>query len=140
VATRALIEEILRQRRFAVTGVSRNPEKYGRIVYRALKEAGYTVFAVNPNLEEVDGDLGYPSLDNIPGPIDCVVTVTPPEITEQTMRVAGHLQVPYIWMQPGSESIPAFQIARGAGCQIVADGTCILVMLAQYRDQLIPAG
>jgi predicted CoA-binding protein len=133
LSTRALIEEILEKHRFAVTGVSRNPEKYGYKVYRTLKAAGYTVFAVNPNAEEIDGDPCYPSLDNIPVPIDCVVTVTPPEITERTIALAGHLRIPYVWMQPGSESTPAFNLARAFSMQIVSGGPCIMVAVAQRR-------
>ena len=135
VSTRALIEHILEQRRFAVTGVSRNPEKYGYKVYKALKAAGYTVFAVNPNADEIEGDLCYPSLDNVPGPIDCVVTVTPPAITEATIPMAGHLKIPYIWMQPGSESTAAFNLARGFSMQIISGGPCIMVAAAQRRAQ-----
>jgi len=133
VSTRGLIEQILDQRRFAVSGVSRNPSKFGYIVYQALKAAGYTVYAVNPNAETIEGDPCYPSLDNIPGPIDCVVTVTPPPVTEQTVREAGHLKIPYIWMQPGSESLAAFNLARGFSMQIVSGGPCIMVAAAERQ-------
>lgn len=133
MSTRGLIEQILDQRRFAVSGVSRNPNKFGYQVYQALKAAGYTVFAVNPNADSIDGDPCYPSLDNIPGLIDCVVTVTPPPVTEQTVREAGHLKIPYIWMQPGSESLAAFNLARGFSMQIVSGGPCIMVAAAERQ-------
>lgn len=133
MSTRALIEHILEQRRFAVTGVSRDTEKYGYQVYRSLKSAGYTVFAVNPNTDTVDNDPCYPSLDNVPGPIDCVVTVTPPEITEETVRLAGHLRIPFVWMQPGSELTPAFNYARAFSMQIVSGGPCIMVAISLRR-------
>jgi len=51
---------------FAVVGASRNPEKYGHRVYRDLKEAGYTVYPVNPNADEVLGDKCYPKLESLP--------------------------------------------------------------------------
>lgn len=140
MSTHALMEHILDQRRFAVTGVSREPEKFGYKVYQALKAVpGYIVYAVNPNADAIDGDDCYPSLDNIPGAIDCVVTVTPPEITEETMRTAGHLRVPYVWMQPGSESTPAFNIARSASLQIVSGGPCIMDAIAARRAHLTAA-
>jgi len=123
------------QRRFAVTGVSRDPEKYGYKVYRALKSAGYTVFAVNPNMETIDEEPCYPTLDNVPGPIDCVVTVTPPEITEETIRTAAHLKIPYIWMQPGSDSTAAYNLASSLSLQVIAGGPCIMVALALRRDR-----
>jgi predicted CoA-binding protein len=128
-----LIEQILEQRYFAVTGVSRNPEKYGHIVYQKLKAAGYTVYAINPNTDSIDGDVCYPSLDNVPGPIDCVVTVTPPAVTEKTVRAAGYLRIPFVWMQPGSESTSAYNLARSLSMQIVSGGPCIMVSAAQRQ-------
>lgn len=124
---------------FAVSGVSRDPNKYGYKVFKSLQNAarqyGYTVYAVNPNTDDVDGQPCYPSLDNIPEPIDCVVTVTPPDITEQTMRGAGRLKIPYAWMQPGSESTAAFNIARANSMQVVSGGPCIMVALQQKHMQ-----
>ncbi len=134
VSKQALIDHVMDQRRFAVTGVSRDPEKYGYKVYRALKLAGYTVFAVNPNAETIDDEPCYPTLDNVPGPLDCVVTVTPPQITEETIRTAAHLKIPYIWMQPGSDSTAAYNLASSLSLQVVAGGACILVALALRRE------
>jgi predicted CoA-binding protein len=134
VSKQALIDHVMDQRRFAVTGVSRDPEKYGYKVYRALKLAGYTVFAVNPNAETIDDEPCYPTLDNVPGPLDCVVTVTPPQITEETIRTAAHLKIPYIWMQPGSDSNAAYNLASSLSLQVVAGGACILVALALRRE------
>ena len=89
------IEQILTLKRFAVVGASRKSEKYGYKVYKALKQASYTVFPVNPNAETVDGDTCYPSLDNIAAPIDCIVTITPPPVTEVAVHLAGTLNSRY---------------------------------------------
>jgi len=129
------IREILAQRTFAVVGASRNPEKYGNKVYRALKRHGYKVFAVNPNAETVDGDPAYPRLDNIPEPIDCIVAVVPPHVTEQIMREAGRLHIPYVWMQPGSESEAAVNAAVAHGLEAVHGGPCIMVAAAAHRPE-----
>jgi uncharacterized protein len=133
LSLRTLIEQVLEQKRFAVAGVSRNPEKYGNIVYQKLKAAGYTVYAVNPNTESIGDDPCYPSLDNIPDTVDCVVTVTPPAVTEKTVRDAGHLRVPFLWMQPGSESTSAYNLARALSMQVVSGGPCIMVAIAQRQ-------
>jgi predicted CoA-binding protein len=127
------MEEILEKRSFAVAGVSREREKFGYKVYRALKTAGYTVYAINPNADTIDTDPCYPSLDNVPGPVDCLVTVTPPEVTEEIVRVAGHLRIPYLWMQPGSESTAAFNLARANSMQIVSGGPCIMVAIDERQ-------
>lgn len=133
MSLRTLIEQVLEQKKFAVTGVSRDPEKYGYRVYKSLKAAGYTVFAINPNADTIDGDTCYPSLDNVPVRIDCLVTVTPPEITEIHVALAGHLKIPFVWMQPGSESTTAYNLARSNSMQIVSDGICIMSSIEQRQ-------
>src|SRR5262245_40455652 len=55
--------EFLRQKRIAVTGVSRDGKSHGaNVVYQRLRERGYRVFAVNPNAKEVEGDAAFPDL------------------------------------------------------------------------------
>lgn len=49
-------EEFLSHQRIAVTGVSRSPKDHGaNVVYKRLRDRGYTVFAINPNTDEVEG-------------------------------------------------------------------------------------
>lgn len=131
MSLRELKETILNQKTFAVTGVSRDKDKYGYKVYHCLKSAGYRVFAVNPNAETIEGDPCYPSLDNIPVKVDCVVTVTQPEVTEETVQLAGRLHIPYVWMQPGSESNAAINHATSSALTYMAGGPCILVAVRQ---------
>jgi predicted CoA-binding protein len=48
--------EFLTHKRVAVTGVSRKPQGHGsNIVYKRLRDRGYTGFAVNPNADRIDG-------------------------------------------------------------------------------------
>ncbi|MCX6379817.1 MAG: CoA-binding protein [Armatimonadetes bacterium] len=134
---RLLIDTILSETNFAVTGVSRDREKYGYKVYQALKAAGYRVYPVNPNADTIDGDACYPSLDSIPVSIDCLVTVTPPEVTEATLYIAGRLKIPFVWMQPGSESLAAVNGARAFSMQVISGGPCIMVLIKQRQARLV---
>ncbi len=72
---------------FAVVGVSRKPAKYGHQVYKDLKEAGYAVYAVNPNIDEISGERCYHSLSELPEKPDVVDTVVPPKIPEKAIEV-----------------------------------------------------
>ena len=141
---------ILNKNVFAVVGASRDPEKYGYKVYKSLKRAGYKVYPVNPNADYIDGDPVYPLLDNVPEQIDCIVTVVPPEVTHEIIPQAGHLRIPYCWMQPGSESEASVKEAVGHGIMTVFGGPCIMVAVATHprervdeptpgRDQTDPA-
>jgi uncharacterized protein len=133
-APRNLVYDILNSKTFAVVGASRDQAKYGYKVYKSLKRAGYTVYPINPNADQIDGDPVYPLLDNIPEKIDCVVTVVPPAVTYEIVRQAAALRVPYLWMQPGSESTPAILEAEAQGVQAVHSGPCIMVAVATQRN------
>lgn len=127
----SLINEILSLKIFAVVGASRDTTKAGHTVYTRLKAAGYTVYPVNPSATEIDGDPCYPHLDALPAKPDCVVFVTPPSVTEQAVHAAGHLHVPYAWMQPGAESVAATNLATALGLRTISGGPCIMVAIGQ---------
>jgi predicted CoA-binding protein len=110
---------------FAVVGASREPQKYGHQVYRDLRNAGYKVYAVNPNANEVMGDKCYPSLDALPAKPDVVDVVVPPKITEQIVETCKELGITKVWMQPGSESELAIKFCEENGIEIV-HGVCIM--------------
>jgi predicted CoA-binding protein len=128
-----LITEFLRKENvFAVVGVSRDPEKYGHKVYKDLKEAGYTVYPVNPYLDEILGDRCYPSLSDLPGKPDVVDTVVPPAVTEKIVRECGALKIDKVWMQPGSESEQAIAFCKRNGIKFVY-GVCVMVKRRTIR-------
>jgi len=110
---------------FAVVGASREPQKYGHQVYRDLRNAGYKVYAVNPNANEVMGDKCYPSLDALPAKPDVVDVVVPPKITEQIVETCKKLGITKVWMQPGSESELAIKFCEENGIEVV-HGVCIM--------------
>jgi uncharacterized protein len=100
--------EFLANRRVAVTGVSRQPKNHGsNVVYQRLRKRGYEVFAVNPNVDEVEGDRCYHDLRSIPGGVDAVVIATKPERAEDTMRECADLGIKHVWMHrgPGARSV-----------------------------------
>ena len=67
----------------AIVGASDNRDKYGNIIFRDLRDAGYKVIPVNPNADIVEGEKCYHSLSEIPIKIDVVDTVVPPHITDR---------------------------------------------------------
>ena len=119
----------------AVVGASRNPEKYGHRVYVDPKQAGYKVYPVNPNADEVLGDKCFPSLTSLPRKPDVVNLVVPPPVTEQTVQECRQLSVTMAWMQPGSESEKAIKYCRENGIQVV-HGECIMVQRRRLQQLL----
>jgi predicted CoA-binding protein len=120
--------DFLAHRRIAVTGVSRTPGGHGsNIVYQRLRDRGYTVFPINPNAHEVEGDPCFPDLRSIPDGVDAVVIGTRPEIAETTMRECAELGIHHVWMHrgPGAGSVSptAADFGRRHGIEVI-DGGC----------------
>lgn len=123
------IELALEAKRFAVTGVSRYPTKFGHRIYRFLVKAGLDVYAVNPNADCIEDAPCYPSLCDLPIVPDCVVIVTQPWVTTGTVKEAIRLGIKNIWMQPGADSRDGVAAAQEADVNLVFGGPCIMVEL-----------
>jgi predicted CoA-binding protein len=111
---------------FAVVGASRDPKKYGFQVYKDLKGAGYKVYPVNPNAEEILGDKSYSDLKYLPIKPDVVDVVIPPEVTLQIVRTCKKLGIMKVWMQPGSESEEAIKFCNNNGIEVV-HSVCVMI-------------
>ncbi len=118
---------------YAVVGASRRPEKYGFLVYRSLKEAGKTVYAVNAHATEVDNDPCYPSLSALPQVPEVAVMVVPPAATEAAVAECARLGISKVWMQPGAESDTAVQMCHDSAIAVVSGGPCIMVGLRTLK-------
>jgi len=109
-----------------VIGASRDPEKYGFQVYKDLKNAGYKVYAINPNADEILGDRCYPDLKDLPMKPDVVDVVVPPKVTEKVVEACKELGITRVWMQPGSESENAINFCEKNGIDVV-HGVCVMI-------------
>jgi len=128
-----LIEDFLSAGPYAVVGASQDRSKYGNKVLRAYLQQGLPVFAVNPNAEEVEGLQAYPDLASLPEAPRGVSFITPPPVTEEGVVDAAEVGASFVWMQPGAESPTAIERAQERGLEVIADGSCILVVLG-YRE------
>ena len=75
----------------AVVGATENPGSVGRTILWNLMTSpfGGTVFPVNPKRASVLGVKAYPSLAEIPEPVDLAVIVTPPPSIPGIIRECG---------------------------------------------------
>lgn len=124
--TNPLIQDFLSQPLWAVVGASSNQSKYGYKVYAKLKELNYTVMPVNPNLEAIDGDACYPSVNALPVKPDAVSIIVPPKVTEQVILNCITGGIKKVWMQPGAESSDAIKLCEDNDIQVIHH-RCILI-------------
>ena len=120
MATMETVNEFVSQKKIAVVGVSRKPQKFGSGVYRELKEKGYTVYPINPNAETIGDDTCYPSLKELPEAVDGAVLVVHPEQTDAVVRDAKEAGITRIWMQQGSQSQSAIDYCDENGISVVS--------------------
>jgi len=80
----------------AVIGASRDPEKLGYAVLANLKNGGFAgaLYPVNPKAEEILGLKAYPTVLDIPGPVDLAVIVIPYPLVPEALRQCGEKGVP----------------------------------------------
>lgn len=127
--SKKVVEDFLSQKKIAVVGVSRKKTKFGNAIYKELKQKGYNVFPVNPNMQTFEGDTCYSDLKSIPDKADAVIINIPPLQAEKVVREANQAGIKKVWLQQGSQSESALKYCEENGIDCVSN-ECIL-MFAQ---------
>ena len=77
----------------AVVGVSPNPDRPSYKVASYLKQHGYKVIPVNPQVGEILGEIAYPDVVSISGSVDVVDIFRRaeevPAIVEEAIKIGG---------------------------------------------------
>jgi predicted CoA-binding protein len=68
-------------------------------VAQYLKSMGYKVYPVNPTITDVDGEKSYPSLQEVPEPIDIVDVFRNPEYLDPVVDDAVAVGAKTLWNQ-----------------------------------------
>ena len=121
------IQTFLDQRTLAVAGVSgKKTPGTANVIFRKLRDAGYTVYPVNPRVTTVEGVACYPDLLSLPEPVSGVVIVTRPEATSAIVRDCAATGIPRVWMHgsfaTSSVSADAVDFCRENGIAVIAGG------------------
>lgn len=127
------IERFLQSNHFAVAGASTNRAKFGNKVLRCFKQNHYNVTPINPRSDKIEGLDCVKSIADLPSNINSLSIITPPQITELIVQQAITKGIKNIWMQPGAESVSAIELCKENNINIIADGSCLLVVL-KYSD------
>ena len=122
------IRTILTQYRVvAVVGFSdRDRRKAAFYAPAYLKGHGYTVIPVNPRLEIGLGRPAYPSLLDVPEPVDVALLYLSPKRIGPAVDQAIAIGARAVWMPLGVVEEEAAERARAAGLLVVMD-RCMMV-------------
>jgi len=116
-----VIRRMLGGKRIAVVGLSDDPSRPSYDVARYLLSVGKEIIPVNPNHAKVLGLKCYPSLDQVPEPVDVVDVFRRPEFCADVVRDAIAAGAKGVWLQTGIVSDEAERIAAEAGIDFVQD-------------------
>ncbi len=105
----------------AVVGLSNDPGRPSYQVARYLQQHGFRIIPVNPACTEILGEKCYPSLKEIPFPVEVVDIFRKveaiPAIVDEAIAVGARV----VWMQLGLSEPAAAGKARAAGLRVVMD-------------------
>jgi predicted CoA-binding protein len=127
------IEQFLASAVFAVIGASTNRDKYGNKVLRCYLQNDRQVIPVHPKEKQIEGIDCLSSIADLPVAAESLSVITPPAITEKIVVQAAANGIKNIWMQPGAESPVAVKYCKEQGINIIADGSCLLVVLRYHE-------
>jgi len=128
------IERFLESAVFGVVGASPRRHKYGNQVLRCYQQSGRRAIPVNPREAIIEGVACVASVADLPVEAKSISVITPPAVTERIVQEAIRRGVENVWMQPGAESDAAVEACRRAGINVIADGSCVLVVLG-FRER-----
>ena len=118
---------------FGVVGASPRRHKYGNKVLRCYQQNGRRAIPVNPREPVIEGADCVASTLDLPDDVKSISVITPPTVTERVVQQAISKGIENVWMQPGAESDASVEACRRAGINVIADGSCVLVVLG-YRE------
>ena len=128
------IERFLTSPAYGVVGASPRRHKYGNKVLRCYQQNGRPVIPVNPRETVIEGATCVATVLDLPDDVQSISVITPPPVTERVVDEAIRKGIKHVWMQPGAESDQAVAACEAAGINVIADGSCVLVVLG-YRER-----
>ena len=128
----SLIEKFVQGKRLVIIGLSRGGKKFGNIAYKELKARGYTLYAIHPQAQEIEGVPCYPNLAALPGQVDGVLVSVPPQKAKAVLQEVAAAGIKNVWLQQGSESGEVLAQAKQLGLNVIS-GKCILMYAPPVR-------
>ena len=116
----------------AIVGASGNPERASYGIMQKLQSVGYRVIPVNPRETEILGERSYPSLLEVPEPIDIVDVFRRSEDTPPIADEAVKVGAKALWLQSGIANTEAATRAKAGGLTVVMDA-CLATLHVLLR-------
>ncbi|GBE14536.1 hypothetical protein BMS3Abin14_00580 [bacterium BMS3Abin14] len=124
------VEQILKTyRTIAVVGLSPKPDRPSHGVAAYLQSRGYRIVPVRPGTDEILGEKAYPSLKDIPFPVEIVDVFRRSDTVLPVAQDAVAIGARVLWLQEGIVNTEAEKLCLDAGLDVIMD----LCMLKEHR-------
>ena len=122
-------------RRVAIVGLSPDPLRPSHFIGFYLQRHGYEIVPVNPREKTILGEISYPSLTDIPAPVDVVDVFRRPDAVPAIAREAVAIGAKTLWLQFDVISPEGAEIAERGGLSVVMD-RCMKVEHARHLGRM----
>jgi predicted CoA-binding protein len=122
-----------------VVGLSAEWHRPSYFAAKYMQAHGYRIVPVNPRYDEVLGERCYPSLTDIPHPVDLVDVFRRTDDVLPIAQQAIAIGAKCLWQQLGVTNLEADALARAAGLDSVMD-RCVKIEHARLFGGLHWAG
>jgi len=119
----------------AVVGLSGNELRASYFVGYYLKRHGYRVIPVNPRESEILGETSYPTLRDVPMPVDIVNVFRAPDALPEIAADTVAIGAKTLWCQFGVINEAGNRIAEDGGLDLVVD-RCLKIEHARYVGRM----
>jgi predicted CoA-binding protein len=119
----------------AIVGLSKNELRASYFVGYYLKRHGYRVIPVNPRETKILDETSYPSLSEVPEPVDIVNVFRAPEALPGIARESVAIGASALWCQFGVINEEAARNATDGGLTVIMD-RCLKVEHARYVGRM----
>lgn len=113
-------------KRIAIVGLSNKPERDSCMVGLYMKQKGYEIVPVHPNISEWDGQKVYKSVLEIPGKVDMVNMFIRADNIDELVPGIIEKKPDVVWFQLGIVNNKAAKTLRDNGFTVVQN-KCIKI-------------
>ena len=130
-----IVSALRSARTVAIVGLSKDPLRPSHFIGFYLQRHGYKIVPVNPREPEILGERSYPSLRDIPFPVDIVDVFRRPDAVPDIARDAVTIGAKVLWLQFGVISPDGARIAEAGGLDVIMD-RCMKVEHARHLGRM----
>ena len=106
-----------------MVGVSRNWKDFSRLLFREFKKRGYDMVPVHPEAAEIEDLKCFARPQEITPPVDGVLLLTKPKVTEAVVKDCAEAGIRRVWMHrgsgPGAVSQSAIDFCEEEGIEVI---------------------